>query len=204
MGSAQQIKLGEVAEIQIGYLLRGKLVDDFQGRFRVIQMRNARSSGLLDLADCPRLTLPGKVDKYLVRKGDAIFLARGLLPMAYLVGNEREPCLVSNHFYILRPNRSRLLGEYLVWLINQAEAQTFLQSRSEGTAARLVRKASLQELMIELPPLAIQKRIVRLQQLLTREKALCASLLATREKLIDKVCQELVQGDLGTPPCSEA
>ncbi len=208
-----KFKLNEIADIQIGYQPREKVLSDREGTHRLIQIKD------LDLADehddqftagTPRLWL-GDLDpvtpragaeRYRIEPGDVLFAARG-------VGNVAVP-LVEGHvqpypaswdevipaytFYIVRPRDDRLQAEYLAWYINQPPAQAYIRGQSRGTLAKLLPKGIFGELDILVPPVKVQRKIVELDQLRAREEHYMHQLIEARRRLVQQLCLDLVTG----------
>lgn len=63
---------------------------------------------------------------------------------------------VNNHAHVIRPNRNRLLDNWLVYNLNWADLSLFIT----GLTVPELNQAKLREIPIPLPPLAEQRRIV--------------------------------------------
>jgi hypothetical protein len=87
-------------------------------------------------------------------------------------------------FYVLRPDRQRVLAEYLAWCINQRPAQAFLARHSRGTLVKLLPKGVFEELEVPVPPLEKQRLIVDIEHLRAREEFLFKRLADSRARLV--------------------
>lgn len=63
---------------------------------------------------------------------------------------------VNNHAHVLRPNRSRVLDKWLIYVLNYSDLTPFVS----GLTVPKLNQASLRDIPIPLPPLEAQKRIV--------------------------------------------
>ena len=96
-------------------------------------------------------------------------------------------------FYILRPDPSRVLPEYLAWFINQPPAQAFLAQQSRGTLVKLLPKSVFEELEVPVPPLAVQRQVMDIEHLRAREEGLLKRLIAARRRLVQRTCLDAVE-----------
>lgn len=207
MDTAQEIawtKVREIAEIQIGYQNRDSARPASaltKGSHRIIQIKDLDperrfKSMILDRGGIapyvwPKnifwITPPGDAERYLVKRGDVLFLSRGQKPFAVAVSDDLPQTIASYYFYILRPDSNRILPEYLAWFINQPSAQAYLESRQLGSHIKMVPKLAFEELAVALPPLATQRAIVALEKLRQKEEHFMAQLAKARKRLIDGV-----------------
>jgi hypothetical protein len=183
-------KLGALAELQIGYQARGRIEPDPESPYRVLQVRDVDDR--VDWTGVVTFRPERQPDRYRVREGDILVPSRGGNPVAVLLDHVPGPTLAAGNFYILRVRRKGVLPGYLAWYINQAPAQTFLRSRSQGTNIAMVAKADLEELEVPVPALAIQEKVVRVAALQRRERELLRDLEERRGQLIQAVCLKAI------------
>ena len=88
---------------------------------------------------------------------------------------------------VLRPDPAMILAEYLAWAINQPDAQRHFDAAARGTSIRMVPKASLDDLPIDVPDLDTQRRIVMIDALAARECALAHILADTKRGLTNRM-----------------
>ena len=79
---------------------------------------------------------------------------------------------------------SGLRPEYLAWAINQDPFQALIDSVSSGTAVPQITKSNLAELSIDVPEIQTQDRIVAIDVLMKRERALMQTLRDRRTALL--------------------
>jgi hypothetical protein len=160
MTQSTKYKLREIAEIAIGYQHREKVSHVEHGSHRLIQGKDiVRSEELADDSDdqsgwrvltqeLDRVTPKGDASRYRIQPGDLLFVSRGttniavplvepfIRPMPF----DWDTLIPAYVFYILRPDRQRVLPEYLAWFINQPPSQAFLARHSRGTLVKLLPK----------------------------------------------------------------
>ncbi|MDI6869759.1 MAG: hypothetical protein QME79_00130 [Bacillota bacterium] len=96
-------------------------------------------------------------------------------------------------FYILRVRDDAvILPEYLAWLLNVAARKEIVARELQGTTMTFVPKEALATLEVDLPPTAVQQRVVALDTLMRRERELAFELLKKRAHLINAVARRFI------------
>lgn len=179
------MNLSEICQIHSGHTARGKLEPMTIGGRPAIQLRDLGKEGGVLEDPLPRYELGDLTARYLVSGGEVLFRSRGEPNTATVVSESlAEPATVIVPLIIMRPDRARVLPEYLAWAINQPDAQRRLGAEAQGTSLRMIPMAALERLDIPLPELATQRRIVDLHALAARETSLLHDLAAHREQLL--------------------
>jgi hypothetical protein len=201
-------KLKDIAEIMLGYQHREKVSHIEHGTHRLIQGKDLVSSeSLLQAAEQPvgwrivtdnlnRVTPKGDAARYALRPGDVLFVSRGTSNVAVPLNQETvtpfpdcwDDIIAAYTFYVVRPDAQHVLPEYLAWVINQAPAQSYLASQSRGTLVKLLPKSIFEELDVPVPPLALQRQVMELEQLRAHEQSLLKRLIAARQRVVQHTC----------------
>lgn len=180
--------LSEICQIQLGYSFRSKLERSTADNcFKVIQMKDINENGALDTADLFEVEIKYVKQGFLVNKGDILFKSRGNINNAALIGEEIGKVIAAAPLMVLKIKRHNLLPEYLMWYINQPTAQKQLESKAGGTSVRMINIADLGDLVVDVPPLDAQKKIVAFAELIKKEEAILKELSNKRKKLYDAV-----------------
>ena len=183
------MRLPDVCSIQIGYTARAKLEAAADGVL-AIQLRDVAEDGV-SVGQLARVQVNERIDRYLVQAGDVLFRSRGERNTAAAL-DERltEPAIAVSPLMALRPNPAAILAEYLAWAINQPEAQRHFDVAARGTSIRMVPKASLDDLRIDVPDLETQHRIIMIDALVAREGALMRLLADGKRDLTNRLLAE--------------
>lgn len=182
------MRLAELSDIHSGYTARGRLDPLPEGGVPALQLRDVGASGEAPGPDFQRYDLDKLSDRYLVRGGEVVFRSRGEPNAAAAIPDPLpEPVVVIVPLVIIRPNRDRVLPEYLAWAINQPDAQRRLCAEAQGTSLRMIPMAALEGLEIAVPDLLTQRRIIDLAALARQEGQLLRQLAARRETLVSAV-----------------
>lgn len=183
-----QAKLKDIAEIQLGYQPRTKMRPDASGSHRVIQIRDITEDDAVDYSDLVRIAPEREPKRYEVHEGDVLFISRGSRLRSAVVGVPPFPTMAVSFFYIIRPDSGVVEPPYLSWAINQPDVQAQIQKYTMGTGIPHVRRKPVEHLRIHVPPLEIQRRVLKVSELLTREEDLTERLLAKRRGLATAIC----------------
>lgn len=169
------IPLKSLAKIRMGATLRGRDATrpDPNGSCRVIRIGDIKDDGSFGNRDFPRIEPNETLDDSLFLKpGDVLFPNRGLRTTAAVFDEDDSRMIVGAQFYVLHPDGSRILPEFLAWSLRTSEAVRHFASRRKGTLVQTLQRIDIEELPIALPPLAIQEKIVAIYQLSLEADAL--------------------------------
>ncbi len=180
--SIKNVTLGEACEIRAGYTARAALKESAGEGVRAIQLRDLHGEQV-DLGSAGRYDLDGKLDRYLIELGDVLFRSRGENNTASLVvGGAGEATVALLPVMIIRPKVAGLLPEYVVWSINQHEAQRYLDLGARGTNLRMIPRECLETLPLHIPSLDVQRMIAELDALSATETRLLHELAEAKRK----------------------
>ena len=179
------MRLLDISTIRTGYTVRGRLEAAERGGLLTIQLGDISPDGQRQSrAVDARVCLGDLPARYFVRAGDVVFRSRGERNTAFaLDARFREPALAVLPLFVLRPKLDIILPEYLAWAMNQPPAQRYFDSFARGTNLRMVPRTSLDALDIDVPELETQRKIVAIDALAERERALSVLAADKRRQL---------------------
>ncbi len=183
------MKLGELAEVQMGYPFRSRLEHDPQGNFAVIQMKDIDDTNLLHAEHAIRVTLPKVKSHHLLRAGDLLFRSRGRSNGAAQILEDIEPAVLSAPMLLIRPRN--VLPAYLCWYINAPETQVQLAALAEGTSVQMISAETLKSLDVPMPALRTQQYIALVAAAAEREQILLAQIATLRQRLTNHMLMKL-------------
>lgn len=187
----------ELVDIRTGYQPREGLEATPLGTYLAIQIKDIdESNGHVLIYDrLDRISANRDLSPYAVLNGDALFLARGRRRFATLVeGLPESPVAIAfYYFFILRLKVDLVDPAFLVWVINEAKAQGYLDRVSSPTGMPFVTKKLFGNLEIKLPSLEKQREIIHLHRLARRESFLLRKLEEKRSALARSVCLRLYE-----------
>lgn len=182
------MRLSDFVEVQAGYHSRRTIKFDPNGTHRIIQIRDFDE--LLNLRADQLVTFSpdGNPERYEVFAGDVLFLSRGTRNFAAVISERLDRTVAPGYFYILRLKTKRVNPDYLAWYLNSPEMQSQLKALQRGTQIPIVPMPEFKLLEVKVPPLDVQRTIVRLDLLMQREKQLCRQITEKRAELVHQMC----------------
>ena len=190
-----EVALRIIASIQVGYQAKARIKERARGTHRLIQSKDFDSFHRLRSENLTAFFPERKPETYSVRKGDILFQARGVVHFAYCIEDDLKNTLAAGSFYILRTKNEDLLPQYLAWWLNQAKAQAWFQSQARGTGMSFISKSTLSRLQVRIPPISVQKKVVKIVTLARHEQFLLNRLASTRSRLVKAVCVKAIMND---------
>lgn len=182
------MRLAALCDIHSGFTARGRLEPQPEGGMPAIQLRDVGTDGESPAAPFQRYELGKLADHYFVRGGEVVFRSRGTPNTAAAICDPLpEPVVVIVPLVIIRPDREKLLPEYLAWAINHPDAQRRLGAEAQGTSLRMIPMTVIENLDIPVPDLRTQEHIIKLSGLARQEGRLLHQLAARREDLVTSI-----------------
>ena len=181
------VALSTLADIKVGYQSRKKIEERTDSTFRLIQAKDCLSSCRIQAESLIQFIPERKPEPYRVLKNDILFQARGAEHIAYCIEVDLKNTLAASSFYIVRLKTKMVLSGYLNWFLNQPQAQNYFASQSAKSLISFVSKNTLSHLMINVPSIEVQQKIININKLWMREMALRKQLIKKRSQLIQSV-----------------
>jgi len=166
----RELRLDEIASINLGAAFRDRIEPDPTGIITVVQMRDLTEDQRVDFRDAARIRDQGFAEAHLLSRYDLVFRSRGLNNTAAMVTNAPQGTILAAPLFRIRVSSAGVRPSYLQWFINHPIAQAYFASHARGTSARMVPKECLAGLPVILPPLEIQEKIVEFSSLADREE----------------------------------
>lgn len=171
----QHPRLADVAEITPGLSIPGAIQHEPNGRYLIIQPKHLDELGspvVCAEPAMPRMDLADRAERYGVKPGDVLFMSRGERNRAAAIASSTGVAVPTVAFFVLRPHAAMVVSDYLVWYLNQGEAQAAIAQARTGAGTPMVQRPQFEALSIPLPPMAAQHRIVKLYDLQREEQSL--------------------------------
>jgi len=186
-------RIKDIADIQIGYQSRGQIEPDPKGIYRIIQIKDFNKTRQLNTESLYSFKPDRDPERYLVNKGDILFLSRGQRNFAWANPHDLKNTVAANYFFILKPKISEILSEYIAWYLNQPLSQLVFRSQIRGSHIPIITKSDFEMLDIEIPPLNIQESVIKLEDLLSQEKDISVKIIERRKNLIHGICMRKIK-----------
>lgn len=183
-------QLSNISKVDSGKSFRQRIEDEPNGNCLVIQMKDI-SNEQLTISGSPHSILIDEMNSsQLLESGDILFMAKGNNNFAVMYASD-QPAVAVSLFFIIRPNRNMVDPAYLTWYLNAPAAQSYFHENRLGATVGNIRKEALEKIEIELPSLDKQKQIAKLNNLLSKEKAMTNEYLEKKEVFLNGVMYQM-------------
>ncbi len=185
------ITLNKIANTSSGYSFRGKIVCQTGTGIYAVQMKDVSKENGLNSDTVVETSLPNKRPPDWLQAGDILFIARGSRTFATLYEGAFKTAVASPHFFVIRVTNPNALPEFIAWQLNQAPAQRYFNKEAEGSVAKSIRRASLEQTPISLPDIQRQKTILQLHKNIHEQKQIHRELILNADKTMKDVALNL-------------
>lgn len=152
-------KLGDLAEISLGFAVQGSVKPDPDGNVRIVRPANGNERLSIDWESVVRTSLPPKRKLRYLQDGDVLFQAIGKEHPAYLVEGvpEGPPAIAHQHFILIRSHAEWLDPGFLALVMNSDPAQAFFRESASGASGKVVNQGVLKG--FEVPCLSLLEQL---------------------------------------------
>lgn len=139
--------------------------------------------------------------EYFLREGDVLFLSRGQRRIAVPILEDYvqpwppdwDRTIVLYYYFILRPQTSAIFSDFLAWLINEGPLRSSIDALAEGTLVQKVSVRDFRELSVPVPPLEVQRQVMKLYELSMQEQRLAELLASRRREYAAGLCEQILK-----------
>lgn len=179
-----------------GYSFREKIEHNPNGDVGILQMKDITDNYLsFDYQNIDKSNDFIFKDKFYLKKNDILFVSKGVNNYAIAIDDINFKVVPSATFFVIRVDERIIVPEYLVWYINQRDAQNYLNEKKAGTYVPNLNKQDVMELPIKVPPLKTQKAIANTAVLLNKEIEILDKIKINRKELIQNQLLNLIKND---------
>lgn len=183
------MQLDTIANISSGYHFRGAVREYPRGPLPVLQVGDFDDELRFDPAMIKRIEPDFDPHPQMLRNTDVLFLARGQRHWA-VAADGAAGMVVPGYFYILRPDESRVLPHYLSWWLNHPRTRARIDALQRGSNIPFVPLTEFRSMLIPVPSLEVQHRLVTVSALAERERELCTRLQALQDLLLLGIAEQ--------------
>lgn len=190
LGAVLKMKLADLADITPGLPFRSRIENETQGAFVVVQPRDLKGDGQIDVAGAARVRRLPPPQRGFLEPGDVVMQPRGTRFSVGQFETADLPAVAAAPLFILRPDRAQVVPEFLVAVLMSPASQTILRQSAVGTYVPQIPRQAIENLAFELPDLSSQMRLVELARLARREIELMDRLRDERGRLFNLAVKE--------------
>ena len=182
------MKLGSVAQVRSGLVLARKQARGrTEYRYPLLNLKCIHPNGYIDTALCEMFDSVEYLNpEYLTHNGDVVI--RLTVPYtAVLITDELEGYVIPSSFVVVRTDRSIVLPEYLLWLLNSQQVKQRIYESAVSNMLGAVKPRYFAEYELEELPITRQRMIAELNRLAKQEVQLLEKLASEKAKYYNNV-----------------
>ena len=182
------MKLGNIAQVRSGLVLARKQARERTAyRYPLLNLKCIHPNGYIDTALCEMFDSVEYLNpEYLTHNGDVVI--RLTVPYtAVLITDELEGYVIPSSFVVVRTDRSIVLPEYLLWLLNSQQVKQRIYESAVSNMLGAVKPRYFAEYELEELPITRQRMIAELNRLAKQEVQLLEKLAAEKAKYYNNV-----------------
>ena len=184
------MQLADVADIMPGLPFRSRIENETQGAFVVIQPRDLKDDGQIDVDSAAKVRRLPPPQRGFLESGDVVMQPRGTRFSVGQFETADLPAVAAAPLFILRPDRARIVPEFMLAVLMAPATHVILRQSAVGTYVPQIPRQAIESLTFELPDFPSQMRLVELARLARREVELMDRLRDTRGRLFNLAVRE--------------
>ncbi len=179
--------------IASGFSFRNKIENDEKGDLLVIQMKDLHDGYSAIGRNLTRVSSELVGRSYILEEGDVLFIAKGSNNYALEFNLNLPNVIASSAFFVLRPDSATVSPGYLAWYLNQIDAQRYIKQNTAGTYIPNINMGTVVNMLVEIPSLEVQKKIVTIYQLRKRDRLLNEEIAKKHDVVVNAALSQLLQ-----------
>lgn len=165
LSTSTQVKLAEIADISSGITKGRKLCGDNIISLPYLRVANVQN-GFLNLGEVKKIEIKAsEKERFLLHNDDILYTEGGdrdKLGRGTIWKDEIPHCVHQNHIFKARPNKQKVLPQYLAyWSLSTTARNYFYEKGKQSVNLASINKTVLSNLPVPLPSLDEQKNIVQ-------------------------------------------
>jgi hypothetical protein len=188
MKDLKPVLLKDISQIQTGYAIRGKLVEDSNGSMSILQMKDVQPEGI-KWGNLATISPTGRKLPYYLQQTDVVFCGRGTKIFAVPVLIREDNVVAGQQFFVISPKED-IPAEYIAWYINSKHGQKYLWKNAGGSSIINVTRDVLENCPIYLPQQSELSTFTELIRSTELEWRKFTQLKSKRQELLEGIISE--------------
>lgn len=165
------MKLKEGATVRSGLVLKRKEAkpDQPSVAYRALNLRSVNSAGYLDTSQLDVFNASEALGAEYLTRADDIVIRLTSPYTAVLINEATTGLIITSNFVVVRVNKTLILPNYLVWLLNTAKQKRQIYESATSNMLGAINAKYYANLALVPLPIDEQQRIADLNQLAQRE-----------------------------------
>lgn len=186
--------LNNLADIRTGFTFREAIKEEPESGLRMLQIADIKTSVLNECSTLPEIHWSPNKPPQTLKPNDIVIVARGANNRAAIY-KAPDQVIPTNQLMVVTCTSNDLLPDYLCWLLNYNVIKRQLIEARTGTNIPSLKKGDLQLLEITLPPIAIQQKILEINELGQKELETLQQLQHNTETMLNGMFSKLLNGE---------
>ncbi len=183
-----KVKLSDIAQLQFGVYAKPKE----SGNAAYLQAKHFDDWGNQHQQIDTYLQIDQKNETHLLQEGDILLVGKGQRNFAWTYHKSFGPAIASSIFFVIKPDTSRVIPEFLTTIFNMPQTQAYFQVLGAGSSIPSIRISELEDFAVALPSLEVQKRTVEIKQLHYKDMELSQKILSEKQKVYQAAINKLI------------
>lgn len=184
-----KIPLKDISDIRFGFY--GKSAS--KGKCNFIQAKYFDNTGAICVVPDSFIDIEEKDHTHILQDGDVLFISKGFRYFSWCYRASFGPAIASAIFFVIRPDQSKILPEYLSTFFNMPNSQEYFKQFGAGSSIPSIRKAELASVLIPILPLKMQHKVVEIHNLHRKEMILLSELSKYKIELYQSVISNILK-----------
>lgn len=200
MAARDERALGSLGAIRAGYVASSAMLPNPRAEgVLALRATDIGSGGRVDWNSLLHVSPPRGWDRYTVSSGDLLVPLRSNRVAAITLSDVPPNVIAVGHWGIISVDAELVTPEFLLWYLNHSATRREMDTLAQGSKLRFMSMKNLRELAIPVPPLELQHRIVRADQLHGRVRELETELATIRSEMVERATLGALQHDHSQP-----
>lgn len=183
-----RVKLSDVTQLQFGLYTKPTT----NGNAVYLQAKHFDDWGNQTDKIDTFIQIDQKNKAHLLQDGDIILVGKGMRNFAWTYNEGHGPAVASSIFFVIKPDRSRVIPEFLTTLFNMPQTQAYFQTLGAGSSIPSIRKSELEAFTIKLPSLELQQKAINIKQLHYKDMEISRKIISEKQKVYQAVIKNIV------------
>ncbi len=191
--------LSEIAKVKFGY----HATPSPDGSINYIQAKHFDDNALMIQPISTFIESTSRLKNHLLEPGDVLLAGKGFRKFAWTYQENVCPSIASSMFFVIKPDKKRVLSSYLTIFLNTNQIQKHFQTLGAGSSIPSIRKSELEALPVTLPSLDMQEKIDEISRMPVKVMNRATNQNRLRDKDIDKIVKTYRVFQEATPLTTE-
>lgn len=191
----QDRRISDMGSVTTGLVVKRKQAEfakDILKTYQMLTLKSFDQDGWLNTEELEIFESTEILDdKYLTQEGDVI-LRLSYPNTAIVIDRAHQGFLIPSLFAVIRLETSILLPEYLSIYLNSDKMKRFYAKSAIGSAIQIIKTSMVKDLILKVPSLQRQQRVVEINKLILKEKELLSRLIKEKAKLHNAIMNKLM------------